>query len=190
MNKAPEENLTGKVCVNCLGRVAIVVGKKFFGPYKGAQKEAWVGVGLDGKGEWRSEDPCIVADSAAAYLHHLATASPAEKGSDDGRVAVDDNMVSCLYCPVESTKGRTLLTLASGQQISIEPATPPAKKDKPDCDSILAELGDGRQPITGAKATAKIREMRDLLDRWRKWTNDVLPPGLYSESGEAIKSLH
>jgi len=60
------ENLRGYVCVCSVGRVAIVVGKQMFD-----FGEAWVGLGLDGKGTWASTKPCILAESGIEFHDKL-----------------------------------------------------------------------------------------------------------------------
>jgi hypothetical protein len=62
----PGENLVGKVCVCSVGRPAIVVGKRAF-----AWGEAWVGLGLDGKGVWSSTSPCVIAESGEEFHDKL-----------------------------------------------------------------------------------------------------------------------
>ena len=61
-----KEDLTGKICVCSVGRIAIVTGKhKFdFG-------EAWVGLGLDGKGTWASTNPGIIAENGQEFHDKL-----------------------------------------------------------------------------------------------------------------------
>lgn len=62
----PAEDLVGKVCVCSVGRVAVVVGQKTFD-----WGQAWVGLGLDGKGTWASKEPAIVAESAIEFHDRL-----------------------------------------------------------------------------------------------------------------------
>jgi len=61
-----DENLIGKVCVCSVGRSAIVVGRQIF-----SWGEAWVGLGLDGKGTWASIEPCIIAESGEEFYKKL-----------------------------------------------------------------------------------------------------------------------
>lgn len=68
MRKAKEgEYLVGKVCVCSLGRIAVVTGRK---TYDG--EESWVGLGLDGKGNWSSRGPHVIAESGQEYYDKLA----------------------------------------------------------------------------------------------------------------------
>ncbi len=61
-----DEDLIGKVCVCTVGRPAIVVAKKTF-----KFGEAWIGLGLDGKGTWASTNPCIIAESGKEFHDKL-----------------------------------------------------------------------------------------------------------------------
>lgn len=61
------EDLVGKVCVCSVGRVAVVVGTKTYD-----WGEAWIGLGLDGKGNWASSEPCVVAESGKGFHDKLA----------------------------------------------------------------------------------------------------------------------
>jgi hypothetical protein len=67
--RLPNENedLVGKVCVCSVGRPGVVVGRKTcdFG-------DAWIGLGLDGKGNWASTAPCIVAESGKEFYDRLS----------------------------------------------------------------------------------------------------------------------
>jgi len=56
------EDLTGKVCICSVGRIAVVTGQEFteFG-------QAWVGVGFDGKGTWASTNPAVAYDSVEEF---------------------------------------------------------------------------------------------------------------------------
>jgi hypothetical protein len=58
----PDEDLTGKVCVCSIGRIAVVTEKKSL-----AFGAAWVGVGFDGKGVWASTSPVIAYESVLEY---------------------------------------------------------------------------------------------------------------------------
>jgi len=60
------EDLTGKVCVCSVGRVAVVCGRKDF-----EFGSAWAGIGFDGKGNWASTSPCVVAESVAEFHNKL-----------------------------------------------------------------------------------------------------------------------
>ena len=66
--RLPKENedLVGKVCVCTVGRPFIVTGKRKFD-----WGEAWVGLGLDGKGTACSTDPCIIAESGQKFHDKL-----------------------------------------------------------------------------------------------------------------------
>lgn len=68
--RMPKENewLVGKVCVSSVGRVGIVIGKKKFD-----WGESWYGLGLDGKGNWCSSNPCIIAESAIEFYDKLTS---------------------------------------------------------------------------------------------------------------------
>ena len=78
--RMPEENedLTGKICVCSVGRPAIVIGKGSFkvveegrlGPLS-STIECWEGLGLDGKGNWASTTPCIIAENAQEFHNKL-----------------------------------------------------------------------------------------------------------------------
>lgn len=59
-----KENLVGKVCVCSIGRPAIVIGKR-------EREDVWIGLGLDGKGNWGSSKPCIIAEDALAFYEKL-----------------------------------------------------------------------------------------------------------------------
>jgi len=61
-----DENLVGKICVCSIGRPAIVIGRKKF-----VFGDAWVGLGLDGKGTWASTNPCIIAEDALSFHDKL-----------------------------------------------------------------------------------------------------------------------
>jgi len=61
-----DENLVGKICVCTVGRPAIVTGKKTFD-----WGEAWVGLGLDGKGTWASTTPCVIAETGQEFHDKL-----------------------------------------------------------------------------------------------------------------------
>jgi hydroxymethylpyrimidine pyrophosphatase-like HAD family hydrolase len=62
----PNENLEGKVCVCSTGRTAIVTGKKTFD-----FGEAYVGLGLDGKGTWASTAPVVIAENGTEFHDKL-----------------------------------------------------------------------------------------------------------------------
>lgn len=66
--RMPNENedLIGKICVCSIGRPAIVVGKNQF-----EWGNAWIGLGLDGKGTWCSTEPCIIAESGREFHDKL-----------------------------------------------------------------------------------------------------------------------
>lgn len=66
----PNEDITGKVCICSVGRVAVVAGKKYF---DFAGKNLWYGIGLDGKGNWASSTPVITAESVEEFHDRLAT---------------------------------------------------------------------------------------------------------------------
>ena len=68
------ENLIGKVCVCSIGRPGIVVGKKkaTFGNIPAQEYDVWFGLGLDGKGNWCSTNPCIVAESGVEFCQRLS----------------------------------------------------------------------------------------------------------------------
>lgn len=72
------EDLTGKVCVCSVGRPGIVVGKKktTFENDENNQPEkeyeVWFGLGLDGKGNWCSTNPCVVAESGEEFYERLS----------------------------------------------------------------------------------------------------------------------
>jgi len=57
-----EENLIGKVGRCSKGRPGLIMGKKEL-PWG----IAWIGVGLDGRGQWSSRDPIIIAESEEEY---------------------------------------------------------------------------------------------------------------------------
>lgn len=61
-----DENLIGKVCVCAVGRPFIVTGTRCF-----VWGEAWVGLGLDGKGTAASAQPCIIAESGQEFHDKL-----------------------------------------------------------------------------------------------------------------------
>ena len=60
------EDLLGKVCVCSVGRPFIVTGKRKFD-----FGDAWVGLGLDGKGTTCSIDPGIIAESGQEFHDKL-----------------------------------------------------------------------------------------------------------------------
>ena len=60
------ENLVGKICVCSVGRPFIVTGTKRF-PWG----DAWVGLGLDGKGTACSTSPCIIAETGQEFHDKL-----------------------------------------------------------------------------------------------------------------------
>jgi len=60
------EDLNGKVAVCSVGRPAIIVGTKIFN-----FGEAYIGIGLDGKGTWASTCPCVVAESGQEFHDKL-----------------------------------------------------------------------------------------------------------------------
>ena len=60
------EDLTGKVCVCSVGRPFIVTGRHTFD-----FGEAWVGLGLDGKGTVASKEPCVIAESGQEFHDKL-----------------------------------------------------------------------------------------------------------------------
>lgn len=62
-----DEDLIGKICVCSVGRVAIVVGSKVYD-----WGVAWTGLGFDGKGNWASSSPCVVAESGNEFHNKLA----------------------------------------------------------------------------------------------------------------------
>lgn len=66
--RVPKENedLMGKICVCTVGRPFIVTGKKKFD-----WGEAWVGLGLDGKGTACSTTPGIIAESGTEFHDKL-----------------------------------------------------------------------------------------------------------------------
>ena len=67
------EDLTGKICVCSIGRVAIVTGRgKFKSSIDGRWVECWQGLGLDGKGTWASTNPCIVAENGQEFRDKLS----------------------------------------------------------------------------------------------------------------------
>lgn len=61
------EDLTGKVCVCSVGRVAVVTGAKKF-PWG----LAWTGLGLDGKGTWCSTAPAVVDETGEEFRARLS----------------------------------------------------------------------------------------------------------------------
>lgn len=63
---ATNEDLVGKVCVCTVGRPFIVTGKHAFD-----WGEAWVGLGLDGKGTACSTDPAVIAESGQEFHDKL-----------------------------------------------------------------------------------------------------------------------
>ena len=70
----PSENLIGKICVCSVGRPGIVTSKKKCKfESSGAEFDAWVGLGLDGKGNWCSTSPAIIAESAEEFRQRLST---------------------------------------------------------------------------------------------------------------------
>lgn len=60
------EDITGKVAVCSVGRAFVVTGRRKFD-----WGEAWVGLGLDGKGTVASTGPAVVAESAAEFHDRL-----------------------------------------------------------------------------------------------------------------------
>ena len=62
----PNEDLTGKVCVCSVGRPFIVTGRHTF-----KFGEAWVGLGLDGKGTVASTNPGVIAESGQEFHDKL-----------------------------------------------------------------------------------------------------------------------
>lgn len=62
-----DEDLIGKICVCSVGRPAIIVGKKTYD-----WGDAWSGLGLDGKGNWASSDPCVIAESGEEFYDKLS----------------------------------------------------------------------------------------------------------------------
>jgi len=62
------EDLTNKVCVCSDGRIFIVTGRHIF---NFGLSEAWVGLGLDGKGIVACISPCIVAESGQKFHDRL-----------------------------------------------------------------------------------------------------------------------
>ncbi len=60
------EDLAGKICVCSVGRPFIVTGTKTF-----AWGDAWVGLGLDGKGTACSTTPCVIAESGQEFHDKL-----------------------------------------------------------------------------------------------------------------------
>ena len=66
--RVPKENedLVGKICVCSVGRPFLVTGKKKFD-----WGEAWVGLGLDGKGTACSTTPGIIAESGTEFHDKL-----------------------------------------------------------------------------------------------------------------------
>jgi hypothetical protein len=67
------EDLTGKVCVCSVGRPGIVLGKKktIFNNTKETAR-VWFGLGLDGKGNWCSTNPAIIAESGVEFYEKLS----------------------------------------------------------------------------------------------------------------------
>ena len=61
-----EEDFVGKVCVTSTGRLFIVTGKHTF-----SWGEAWVGLGLDGKGTAASKHPIVLADTGQEFHDKL-----------------------------------------------------------------------------------------------------------------------
>lgn len=62
------ENLVGKICVCSVGRPGIVTGRKEYD-----WGTAWCGLGLDGKGNWSSTNPAIIAESGQDFHDLLST---------------------------------------------------------------------------------------------------------------------
>ena len=60
------EDLTGKVCACSVGRPAVVIGRRHFD-----FGDAWIGLGLDGKGTWASTRPCVLAESCQEFHDRL-----------------------------------------------------------------------------------------------------------------------
>ena len=66
------EDLTGKVCVCSIGRPAIVTGRGSFRTNAGKWLDCWGGLGLDGKGNWVSTNPCIIAENGQEFYDKLS----------------------------------------------------------------------------------------------------------------------
>jgi hypothetical protein len=60
------EDLTGKVCVCSIGRIAVVTGQKVL-TFNNKSVNAWIGVGFDGKGVWASTNPAVTHESVEEY---------------------------------------------------------------------------------------------------------------------------
>lgn len=63
------EDLVGKVCCCSVGRPAIVTGQGR--PRDSGFTAVWVGLGLDGKGTWASNAPCVLAETGQEFYEKL-----------------------------------------------------------------------------------------------------------------------